>query len=87
MPGSEVDACFESIIICPNLINKDEFTIYSPFFMINSIDVYNALGKFISHSTVNSKQKTLNLNEVNGIYFLRVETSNGISSKKIILIQ
>ncbi|MBI3500342.1 MAG: T9SS type A sorting domain-containing protein [Bacteroidetes bacterium] len=57
---------------------------------VSSLDIYNVMGEKIYSSTVNSKLETVNLSaapkvQASGIYFLRIGTSEGIISKKIII--
>ena len=50
------------------------------------IRIYNLLGEKVFESkTVNSKHETINLDEVNGIYFLQIKTEKESITKKIII--
>lgn len=81
---NEID--LENLIsVYPNPSVDGKFTVSSLQFTVNSIDIYNASGKHVYHSTVNSKQETVNLSEASGIYFLQIKTERGNVTKKIII--
>ncbi|HEY4799407.1 MAG TPA: T9SS type A sorting domain-containing protein [Bacteroidia bacterium] len=71
--------------VYPNPSSDGTFTVSCSQSQIKSIDIYDLDGKIVFHKAVNNKQELIDLNEVNGIYFVAVKTDNGIGSKKIIL--
>ncbi|MCB0822696.1 MAG: T9SS type A sorting domain-containing protein [Bacteroidales bacterium] len=55
-------------------------------FKINTISVYNYSGQMISFEIVNDKTYRINTSELNqGIYFLQINTDEGMISKRIIV--
>lgn len=62
-----------------------EFTVYGLQFATYNLEVYNIVGELVVEKTVNHKQETINLNQPNGIYFVKVKTENGNFTKKLIL--
>ncbi|MBI3500852.1 MAG: T9SS type A sorting domain-containing protein [Bacteroidetes bacterium] len=73
----------DGIFIYPNP-SSGQFTV-SGLQSAVQITVYNLVGEAAYQTTVNSKQQTVNLNAASGIYLLRMSTSEGAVSKKIIL--
>lgn len=75
----------EAIAIYPNP-STAIFTIQSSD-EIKNIELFDVCGKMIQQENVNNETiKTLNLqSRANGIYFAKIYTSNGVSTKRIIL--
>lgn len=62
------------------------FTISSETEEIQSVRIYDVTGKLILWEQINNSQGEIDLNgQSKGIYFLKIETSKGISTQKIIL--
>ncbi|MBI3502171.1 MAG: PKD domain-containing protein [Bacteroidetes bacterium] len=74
----------ENIEIYPNPA-EGKFTVQSLNLNIERIEIYNVFGEKVYSLTVNRKQETVNLSVASGIYFLKVATEQGISTKKIII--
>jgi len=53
---------------------------------INQIDIININGQVLLQSVINNNEVALNTSKlINGIYFLRIVTSNGVMMKKILI--
>ncbi len=77
-----------------NDINENELSVYpipavdkisvKMNTVINLISIVNINGQVLLQSKINNNEGTINISELsNGIYFLRVVTSNGVITKKI----
>lgn len=74
-----------SISIYPNPSNG-KFRVNNPLFQIKNINVYNLLGEKISSFSVNSYQSEIDItSQRQGIYFLHIQTVNGLVVEKIVL--
>ncbi|MDD4528969.1 MAG: T9SS type A sorting domain-containing protein, partial [Bacteroidales bacterium] len=50
------------------------------------LDIYNQLGMNVKTIMINQMSNRINVSELsNGIYFLKIETTNGVSCKKLII--
>ena len=81
---AEVNAV-DSFSIYPNPV-KDVVTISNNNLQINKIAIIDINGRTIKNVTVDNQTETqVNISELNsGIYFLKVETNEGISTRKIV---
>jgi len=70
-----------SISVFPNPTNGT-FTLYSTLSK-GVLEIYNMIGEIIYSSTITSHSTILNLNVPNGIYFLRLKTEQGVTTKKV----
>ena len=61
------------------------FTVQSPSSRIRSVDVYSVYGEKVYSQIVNSKSQIIRLDLPNGIYFLKVNSEKGSTTKKIII--
>jgi hypothetical protein len=55
---------------------------------INKIEIVNMNGQVIAESVINNNEGSINTSTIaNGMYFLRIETSNGITMNKIQIVK
>ena len=77
------DALFESKIY-PNP-SSDTWTISTPNNMINSVEVFNVLGKKVISQNFNSDEASISVQSLaSGIYLARLTTNAGVKTMKLI---
>ena len=83
---NELDAS-SAIAVYPNP-TSGKINIHSVDSRIQSFDIYNPLGEKVCSSALSSSQSCISIDlskEQNGIYFLQMQTNEGIVNKKIVI--
>ncbi|WP_406684703.1 glycosyl hydrolase [Seonamhaeicola sp. MEBiC1930] len=81
---SKEDFNLNNFIFYPNP-TQDSWTIKTQNQAIESISVFNTLGKKVLNVSPNTNETTLNASQLTaGIYFAQIKTANGINSIKLI---
>lgn len=83
-PLSVKENTIAEVSIYPNPSTSGVFAINSNE-MIEKITVYNALGQKIADKKVNASSDVLNIGDHNGVYLVKVSTSSGVSTKRLII--
>ncbi|TAL61912.1 MAG: T9SS type A sorting domain-containing protein, partial [Bacteroidetes bacterium] len=52
---------------------------------ITDLEIYNVMGEKVYSSIINSQSTIINLDQPNGIYFLKLKTGDAIFNEKIII--
>jgi len=75
----------KSLLLYPNPV-IDELTIVSPDYLIQLVEVYNLYGELIfsDSNSISHTQKINMSNFMQGIYFVKLTTSRGVVTKKIL---
>jgi hypothetical protein len=81
---SEIQLC--NVDISPNP-SSGKFKIETNEEKIFKIEIYNIAGEMVFESVVNNSDKIVNLNVLDGIYFMRIIYKKGTLVKKIIIQQ
>lgn len=53
--------------------------------LIESISIYDLAGKIVFEKTMNELQSTVNTENLNGLYFIKIQTSKGILVEKVLI--
>jgi PKD repeat protein len=86
LPTGGAEAAGEEVFIYPNPVAEKFFVDYDPLPANGKISIYNSLGEKILAQNILSAQTEINLiDQPGGIYFVAVQTEEGIVSRKIIL--
>lgn len=72
--------------VFPNPSANGTFNITSSH-VIKTMDVYNSLGQVVKSVKVNAATSTLNLGNAPGLYIVKIETSEGVATKRLIVKQ
>ena len=81
---TEISKTENDILICPNQFTES-LTVSGKEYQLLAIEIYNVLGEEVYKSEVKSQKQEINLSALpSGIYFVRIETENGVVSRKII---
>lgn len=81
---NDIEKQIENITIYPNPARED--ISFSSSFMIKGIEIYDIMGKKVYSLDVNNYSKTINISTFNkGIYIARLNTEQGLVSKKFIV--
>ncbi len=76
-----------TISVYPNPVIGGQFTV-AGIQSSGELMLYNFIGEVVYQTTINGKQKTINLPEVNeGIYFLKVKSEEGIETRKLVFLK
>lgn len=72
------------LIVYPNPVKEE--VIVSSGSIIKSVCIYNTFGQLMKNQNVNDNNFSLNVSNINpGVYFLKIELSEGFISKRIII--
>jgi len=85
---NELHASDSKFQIFPNPTNNGQFSINNLQFTTGKnyeLAIYNMVGEIVFQTAVNSKQEIINLNQPNGIYFLKIKNDEGVVTKKLII--
>lgn len=83
-PLSVKEKSIAEVSVYPNPSTNGVFAINSNE-MIEAITVYNALGQTIADKKVNAQNYVLNIGDRNGVYLVKVSTSSGVATKRLII--
>ena len=84
---NELTQLEEQVSVYPNP-TQGQFAITSERFKINNVEVYNVFGEKVYSAVVNHPSSVINISsQPQGIYFIRANISEGMISKKILLIK
>ena len=70
--------------IFPNPSENGIFQVSSPS-DIQTVTVYNSVGQVVKTITNAGKEVTVKLNDVHGVYLVKIDTGNGVATKRIII--
>jgi len=84
---NDKDKQLADVKIYPNPANQ-QFTIEHPDLIIQQVQLYDIKGKLQQKYTVNNHIYTFDISQLSqGMYFLKIETSQGIITRKLQLLR